>query len=78
MEKLAKQLFEDCNKKFIDKNELLQACLESMTEDQLYEMAIRYDYIKTKEEPGDYASVVNPDQSTPERIIDAVLARYGE
>ena len=48
-----------------------------MTEDQLFEMAISYDYIKTKSEPGDHP-VINPDQSTPERIIDAVLARYGE
>jgi hypothetical protein len=77
MEKLAEQLLADANKRFIDKNELLNACLESMTEDQLFEMAISYDYIKTKSEPGDHP-VINPDQSTPERIIDAVLARYGE
>jgi len=76
MEALAKQLFEDCNKKFIDKNELLEACLESMTEDQLYEMAIKYEFIRANE--SDDPMVVNPDQSTPERIIEAVLARYGE
>lgn len=74
MEKLAQQLLEDANKRYIDKDELLQACLESMTEDQLYEMAITHDYISTQED----IAVVNPDQSTPERIIDAVLARYGE
>tara|TARA_E500000081_G_scaffold11258_2_gene13603 strand:+ start:1862 stop:2086 length:225 start_codon:yes stop_codon:yes gene_type:complete len=74
MEKLAQQLLEDANKRYIDKDELLQACLESMSEDQLYEMAITHDYISTQED----IAVVNPDQSTPERIIDAVLARYGE
>ena len=74
MEKLAQQLLEDANKRYIDKDELLHACLESMTEDQLYEMAITHDYISTQED----IAVVNPDQSTPERIIDAVLARYGE
>ena len=77
MEKLAKQLLEDANKRFISKTELLEACLEAMTEDQLFEMAIRHDYISTSEEPG-YPDAVNPDQSTPERIVDAVLARYGE
>jgi predicted transcriptional regulator len=76
MEKLAKQLFEDADKRFIDKSELLEACLETLTEDQLFEMAIRYDYIKTEIEVDDH--VENPDQSTPEKIIDAVLARYGE
>lgn len=74
MEKLAQQLLEDANKRYIDKDELLQACLESMSEDQLYEMAITHGYISTQED----IAVVNPDQSTPEKIIDAVLARYGE
>ena len=77
VERLAEQLLSDANRKFIDKNELLKACLESMTDNQLFEMAINYDYIKTKSEPGDHPAI-NPDQSTPERIIDAVLARYGE
>jgi len=78
MEKLGKQLLEDANKRFISKTELLEACLESMTEDQLFEMAIKYDYISTSEDHEDYPTAVNPDQSTPERIVDAVLARYGE
>ena len=76
MEKLAKQLYEDAQKRFIDRVELLEACLETLTEDQLFEMAIKYDYIKTETEVDDH--VVNPNQSTPEKIIDAVLARYGE
>ena len=76
MEALAKQLFEDANKKFIAKHELLEACLETMTEDQLFEMAIKYEFIRADE--SDDPMVVNPDQSTPERIIEAVLARYGE
>ena len=76
MEKLAEQLLADANKRFIDKNELLNACLESMTEDQLFEMAIKYEFIRANE--SDDPMVVNPDQSTPERIIEAVLARYGE
>jgi hypothetical protein len=40
-------------------------------------MAINYKFIKTETEPDDYITP-NPDQSTPEKIIDAVLARYGE
>tara|TARA_B110000858_G_scaffold103065_1_gene118198 strand:- start:1506 stop:1736 length:231 start_codon:yes stop_codon:yes gene_type:complete len=76
MEALAKQLFEDADKRFIDKTELILACLSTMTEDQLYEMAIKYEFIRANE--SDDPMVVNPDQSTPERIIEAVLARYGE
>jgi hypothetical protein len=76
MEALGKQLLEDANKRFIVKGELLEACLETMTEDQLFEMAIKYEFIRADE--SDDPMVVNPDQSTPERIIEAVLARYGE
>lgn len=79
MEQLAKQLLEDARNRFIQKDDLLEACLEVMTEDQLYEMAIANDFIKTKVEDDDYL-VVDRDceQTTPEKIIDAVLARYGE
>lgn len=48
-----------------------------MTEDQLYEMAIKHGFIKTEVEDDDYA-IIEQEQTTPERIIDAVLARYGE
>lgn len=79
MEQLAKQLLEDAKNRFIQKDDLLEACLEVMTEDQLYEMAIANDFIKTKVDDDDYL-VVDRDneQTTPEKIIDAVLARYGE
>lgn len=77
MEKLAQQLLEDANKRFIDKNELIFACLSTMTEDQLYEMAIQFKFIKTESDPDDFVRV-HQDQSTPEKIIDAVLSRYGE
>jgi len=78
MEDLAKQLLEDAQRRFIDRDELLEACLEVMTEDQLYEMAIKNDFIKTKIEDDDYVVVERDEQTTPEKIIDAVLARYGE
>ena len=77
MEKLAQQLLEDANKRFIDKNELIFACLSIMTEDQLYEMSIKHKFIQTESDPDDFVRV-HPDQSTPEKIIDAVLSRYGE
>ena len=78
MEKLAEQLLEDAQKRFISKDDLLEACLETMTEDQLYEMAIKNEFIKTKIEDDDYIVVERDEQTTPEKIIDAVLARYGE
>jgi len=77
MEQLAEQLLDDANKRFIDKNELLEACLEIMTEDQLYEIAIKHGFIKTEVEDDDYV-IIEHEQTTPEKIIDAVLARYGE
>ena len=58
MERLAEQLLSDANRKFIDKNELLKACLESMTDNQLFEMAINYDYIKTKSVYGWYVGTL--------------------
>ena len=78
MEKLAEQLLEDAQKRFISKDDLLEACLETMTEDQLYEMAIKNEFIKTKIEDDDYIVVERDEMTTPEKIIDAVLARYGE
>jgi len=78
MEQLAEQLLDDANKRFIDKNELLEACLEIMTEDQLYEMAIKNEFIKTEVDDDDYIVIERDEQTTPEKIIDAVLARYGE
>ena len=78
MEKLAEQLLEDAQKRFIQKDDLLIACLETMTEDQLYEMAIKNEFIKTKVEEDDYVLERNEEMTTPEKIIDAVLARYGE
>ena len=48
-----------------------------MTEDQLYEMAIQFKFIQTESDPEDFVRV-HPDQSTPEKIIEAVLSRYGE
>lgn len=77
MEKLAQQLLEDAKNRYIHKDDLLIACLETMTEDQLYEMSINNEFIKTSVESDDYVTP-HPDQSTPEKIIDAVLARYGE
>ncbi len=78
MEKLAEQLLEDAQKRFINKDDLLEACLETMTEDQLYEMAIKNEFIKTNIEDDDYIVVERDEMTTPEKIIDAVLARYGE
>ena len=77
MEQLAEKLLDDANKRFIQKDELLEACLEIMTEDQLYEMAIKHGFIKTEVEDDDYV-IIEQEQTTPEKIIDAVLARYGE
>jgi hypothetical protein len=76
MEKLAEQLLADANKRFIDKNELLRACLSTLTADQLYEMAIRHGFLLTKEDVS--AELLDRSKSSQEKIIDAVLARHGE
>lgn len=80
MEQIAEQLMYDANKGFINKNDLLVACLETMTENQIYKMAIKNDFIITEDD----SAITNPcnldddTQSAQERIIDAVLARHGD
>lgn len=76
MSKIAEQLLEDANKRVISKDELLEACINAMSEDQLYEMAIENHFIETGEDV-EYADV-NLETSPQERIIEAVLARHGE
>jgi len=80
MEQIAEQLIYDANKGFINKNDLLLACLETMTENQIYKMAIKNDFIITEDD----SAITNPSQidddtqSIQEKIIDAVLARHGD
>ena len=76
MEKLSEQLLRDAKNRFIDKNELLEACLSTLTADQLYEMAIQHGFLLTKEDVS--AEVLDQSKSSQEKIIDAVLARHGE
>ena len=76
MEKLSEQLLKDANNRFIDKNELLEACLSTLTADQLYEMAIKNGFLLTKEDVS--AELLDQTKSSQEKIIDAVLARHGE
>ena len=71
---LSNQLFEDANRRVISKDDLLRACLRTMSEDQLYEMAIECGFIIT-EEPIEKIDMISSPQ---ERIIDAVLARHGD
>lgn len=76
MENLGKQLFEDSQRRFISKNELLEACLETMTDEQLYEMSIKYGFILTERDVGE--SELDMSSATQEKIIDKVLARHGD
>lgn len=48
MEKLSEQLLRDAKNRFIDKNELLEACLSTLTADQLYEMAIQHGFLQRR------------------------------
>ena len=76
MEKLSEQLLRDAKNRFIDKNELLEACLSTLTADQLYEMAIQHGFLLTKEDVS--TELLDQSKSSQEKIIDAVLARHGE
>ena len=79
MEKLSEQLLRDAKNRFIDKNELLEACLSTLNADQLYEMAIQHGFLLTKEDvEDDSAELLDQSKSSQEKIIDAVLARHGE
>lgn len=76
MENLRKQLLEDANRRFIYKDELLEACLEFMTDEQLYEMAIKHGFIITESDVDE--SELDLTTATQEKIIDKVLARHGD
>ena len=76
MENLSEQLLRDAKNRFIDKNELLEACLSTLTADQLYEMAIQHGFLLTKEDVS--SELLDQTKSSQEKIIDAVLARHGE
>jgi len=82
MSPLAEQLLHDARKKFIDKDDLLIACLKNMSEDQLYEMAIDYGFIVTEDEDAiphiDNFDDDDDSRTVQDKIIDAVLARHGE
>jgi hypothetical protein len=76
MENLGKQLLQDSQRRFIGKDELLEACLETMTDEQLYEMSIKYGFILTERDVGE--SELDMSSATQEKIIDKVLARHGD
>lgn len=76
MENLRKQLLEDANRRFIYKDELLEACLEFMTDEQLYEMSIKHGFIITESDVDE--SELDLTTATQEKIIDKVLARHGD
>lgn len=80
MSPLAEQLLYDARKRYIDKDDLLIACLKNMSEDQLYEMAIDYGFIITRDEDAipNIDNIEDKSQTAQDRIIDAVLARHGE
>jgi len=72
MSPIAKQLFEDASRGVgFNKSALLKACLDSMTEDQVYKMAISERFIEID-------PVIDYEKTTTEKIIDAVLSRHGE
>jgi hypothetical protein len=76
MENLRKQLLADSKRRFIYKDELLEACLEFMTDEQLYEMSIKHGFIITEKDVDEEA--LDMSTSTQEKIIDKVLARHGD
>lgn len=77
MSDIKKQLLEDANKRIISKDQLLEACLSKLSNDDAYDMAIEYGFILTKDD--DDIKIVEDRHLTPqERIIEAVLARHGE
>ena len=43
--KFTNQILDDIENGFLDKDEVLRACLEYMNEDDVYDMAIRNDFI---------------------------------
>lgn len=77
MSDIRKQLLEDANKRIIDKDQLLEACLSKMNHNDLYDMAIENGFIIIKDEE-DKLDFEDKKLTPQERIIEAVLARHGE
>tara|TARA_B100001057_G_scaffold271412_1_gene271642 strand:- start:31926 stop:32153 length:228 start_codon:yes stop_codon:yes gene_type:complete len=72
--KLGEQLLSDAKRRIISKDDLLEACLKTLTDDQIYEIAIANDFVMTENEDAN----IDMENSPQQRIIDAVLARHGD
>lgn len=76
---IAKQLLKDARNSIIDKDALLKSCLnrlESLSEDDLYTLALKEGFIKVDDELQEERELHK--LSASQRIIEKVLRRYGE
>lgn len=76
---IAKQLLKDARNGIIDKDALLKSCLnrlESLSEDDLYTLALKEGFIKVDDELQEERELHK--LSASQRIIEKVLRRYGE
>lgn len=80
---IAKQLLSDARRGIINRDALLQACLarlESISEEDLYTMALEEGFVKTdRGEPEEqFEKEFEKELDATQRIIEKVLSRHGE
>lgn len=80
---IAQQLFSDAKRGVISKTDLLRACLqklESISEEELYRLAINEGFIHTtqKDLKEDTFDTELKKLDATQRIIEKVLSRHGE
>lgn len=83
MSSIAKQLLSDARRGIIDKDALLQACLnklESVSQEELYKLALDEGFVGTQ--PVEVEEVIEDREmknlDATQRIIEKVLSRHGE
>lgn len=81
MSTIAKQLLSDARKGIINRDKLLEKCLQMIDEnssDDLYKMAISEGFISTETEVDETLDLELSKLDTTQRIIEKVLSRHGE
>lgn len=78
---VARELYESAARGHISKDALLKACLLTMSNDDLFDMALKHGFIGTHEMPCDEEIIIEKELENldaTQRIIERVLRRYGE
>lgn len=77
VEGIENQLMEDVRSGRVRKTQLIEACLQYMTDDQIFEMSINEGFISPDQDDVREDRIHFGDLSAGERIIEKILQRHG-